>query len=322
MLQRSREIDLQVVVWNSKTPRSLCTVLAGNVKLVFDVHDSSRFYTEDLEECDYYFKRSYCPAIVAKSGFAHKIQRYGLNYHVVPDFINRFFINKEYRFYGIKGLFKYLIKRIDFPCYFHFEPAVSAVEQVPGRVAPGKILFMARVWDHEYDADFEMTPEYSEERLVLNEVRAGCIRGLRREFGNAFTGGLEHSAYAKKQFRDCLTNIPAMTSKKNYLELVKDHAICVSTVGLNQSIGWKFGEYVALSRAILSEELAFQIPGGFCVNENYLEFTSVDQCVEQAVRLMENPALVAEMMQQNHEYYRKNLRPDALVRNCLYTALH
>ena len=166
-----------------------------------------------------------------------------------------------------------------------------------------------------------MTPEYSEERLAINEVRAGCIRGLRHEFGNAFTGGLEHSAYAQKKFGDCLTNIPAMTSKKNYLELVKDNAICVSTVGLNQSIGWKFGEYVALSRAILSEKLAFEVPGEFGVNENYLEFTSVDQCVEQAVRMMENPALVAEMMQKNHEYYCNNLRPDALVRNCLSAAL-
>ena len=154
MLQRSGEIELEVVVSKSNTRHSFCTVLADGVKLVFDVRDSAKFYTQELEECDYYFKRSYCPDVVFHTGFSYKVQRYGLNYHVVPDFLHRCFINKEYSFYGLKGLLKYLVKRADVAGYFHFEPTVSATEQAPEHVASGKILFMARIWDHEYDVDF------------------------------------------------------------------------------------------------------------------------------------------------------------------------
>ncbi len=54
---------------------------------------------------------------------------------------------------------------------------------------------------------------------------------------------------------------------------------------------------------------------------NYIEFTSPEECLNGAVRLIEDRALRQQLMQSNAAYYRDYLRPDALVRNALTAAL-
>lgn len=317
LLEQQGLIRLRFRVVRPKSKRSLCTLHLADQILVFDLHDSEDFYTEALSTCDLYFKRSYSSAAAVNSGYADKIKPYGLNYHIVPDVLTRLYLQKTLAYYGPQELCKYLIKKMDKAQRWHFEPTVRNLEVKPALSVQPRILFMARVWDHEYDVDFEMTAAYSEERLRMNEVRAGCIRALKKEFGSLFTGGLEHSAYAKKHFKDCLANTPGQTSKRNYIELVKQHPICISTAGLNKSIGWKFAEYVCLSRAIVSERLAFEVPGPFAKAQNYLEFDSVDSCVEAVHQLVHDTEKMAAMMQANASYYQAYVRPDVLVRRCL-----
>lgn len=317
LLEQQGLLRLHVTFLKPKIKRSLCTVKLADKVLVFDMHDAEKFYADVLPQCDLYFKRSYSSEAAAQTGYADKIKAYGLNYHILPDYFTSLYLRKTLAYYGIKDACKYLIKKVDKTQRWHFEPTIRNMVAPPELIKEPRILFMARVWDHEYDVDFEMTPEFSEERLVMNEVRANCIRALKKEFGTLFTGGLEHSDYAKKHFKDCLANVPSQTSKRNYIQLVKQHPICISTAGLNQSIGWKFAEYVCLSRAIVSERLAFEVPGPFDKNQNYLEFSSVDDCVEAVTQLVNVPEKAERMMQANADYYQQYVRPDALIKNCL-----
>jgi hypothetical protein len=48
-------------------------------------------------------------------------------------------------------------------------------------------------------------------------------------------------------------------------------------MGLYESNGWKLGEYVAGSKAIVSEHLHYDAPGNFSPEQNYLEFNSADE---------------------------------------------
>jgi hypothetical protein len=55
--------------------------------------------------------------------------------------------------------------------------------------------------------------------------------------------------------------------------------------------------------------------------QNFIEFTSPEECVSGAVRLIEDPALRRQIMQNNWAYYRDYLRPDVLVKNAITRAL-
>ena len=79
----------------------------------------------------------------------------------------------------------------------------------------------------------------------------------------------------------------------------------------------KFGEYIAASRAIVTEKLHYEIPGEFKSGINYLEFSSAYELVNSINKLMKDNVFRYKMMQNNHDYYVKYVRPDKLVMNTL-----
>jgi hypothetical protein len=101
---------------------------------------------------------------------------------------------------------------------------------------------------------------------------------------------------------------------------MRSHPICVATTGLHGSIGWKLAEYVAFSKAIVTEKLHYSVTGDFGPNRNYLEFASPEDCAAAAVRLVEDRDLREALMLNNAAYYRAYVRPDALVANALARA--
>jgi len=321
LLDKSGAIDLEVCFPGFQGAEESCRVNFNGRSLIFDVHDAASCHRELLAGCDLYFKRSYSRAEVLNTDFPDRILPFGLNYHVLPDAYSSLFFGVYRAGGGLKEAFKYLVKHLDRFRWLHFDPTVSVMQVPPAYPRKFALLFLARAWDHEHDDDFEMTSDISEDRLRINQVRADCIRALREEFGDAFTGGLAHTEYAARNFPDCLAPIAGMTSKRRYIEQVKQHPVCVATTGLNQSIGWKFGEYVAFSRAILSEKLAFEVPGTLSAEQNYLEFRTVADCLQQARSLAQDRERLHAMMRCNHDYYHSWLRPDALVWNCMSRAL-
>ncbi|MDQ2747575.1 MAG: glycosyltransferase family 1 protein, partial [Acidobacteriota bacterium] len=176
-----------------------------------------------------------------------------------------------------------------------------------------KALFMARAWDTDLIEDKERKADVER----INENRAECIRSLRKEFGTRFFGGLAPDDYALKHFKDCLLPDRSIAGKRRYLEILKQFPVCVATTGLNNSNGWKLGEYVAFSKAIVTEPLHFQVTGPFTKEVNYLEFTSSDQAVEAVARLFDDKVFRSEMMINNYRYYQSFIKPDSLILNTL-----
>ena len=125
-----------------------------------------------------------------------------------------------------------------------------------------------------------------------------------------------YDEFTAKNFPDC--TVPAdITRKSEYLRMVKLSTICVATMGLDRSNGWKLAEYVAHSKPIVSETLYYEVPGDFAAGKNYLEFSTVDTCIQAVMSLYENPDYCYQMMLANHSYYHRFLRPDILVWNSL-----
>jgi hypothetical protein len=109
--------------------------------------------------------------------------------------------------------------------------------------------------------------------------------------------------------------------KRNYLRLMHNAQVGVATRGLEGSIGFKVAEYVAASKAIVTERINQNVPGDFEAGKNYLEFSTPEECVERVTRLFEDRDRLQAMMRENFSYYTHYLRPDAMILNTLVRVL-
>jgi hypothetical protein len=298
----------------------LDAVVGPGIKLHYDVQDSHDIDADAADEVDFYFKRSFSPQFVAHSHKA-RILPLGLNYAVYlggidwPEWERIVRTRREF-----KSIVRFIGKTSErFQAVLPFIPTVTRMHSAPMPDQAVRILFMVRAWDPAELVG--LTRQEVEDRLQINETRALCIKMLRHEFGERFTGGFQHTAYARKNFGDLLVGDNRLTTKRNYINILHDHPICVATTGLHGSNGWKLAEYVAFSKAIIGETMNHEVPGDFSNEKNYLEFATPERCVENAVRLCEDSHLRHSIMQNNFRYYNEYLRPDVLIKRTLDIAL-
>jgi hypothetical protein len=299
----------------------LGVVLNDGLLLHYDCHDAVELNERRLEECDFYFKRSYSrPYVQALGRHARKVFPLGLCYRVLPNGVHlpalqRAFIAAR----GPAAKLGALVEALDCGNRLKYHPRLRDLEALPAPDAAPRVLFLVTAYDpHDRPG---RSREKIEEVAAINETRARCIAVLREALGSRFFGGFMHNPYTTRAFKPLLVEDHQVTRKGRYIRLLRSFPICVATTGLHGSIGWKFAEYVALSKAIVSEKLSYEVPGDLQAGRHYLEFTAPEQCAEQCVRLLEDRDERARLMFNNARYYRSYLRPDVLVLNSLLQAL-
>lgn len=288
----------------------------GGQRLYFDLHDSQELDRDALSRCDFYFKRSFAVNSSPSPTTSPRVLPYGLNYPVESSGFDKFAISRHWRFHS--GLLRIREFWRHFPVGRQRSLASHRFESEPSTLPP-KVLFMTRLWDP--DDNPNRTPEKRAHFRELNELRATCVRALRRELGPNFYGGVADTAHARKWYPDAIIQTPADASKWRYLQLVRKHPICITTNGLHDSIGWKMGEYVAMSRAIISERLANAVPGVFAAGCHYLPFDTLQECLHAVETLVRDPQRRMSLMGACHNYYSEALRPDRLIWNALERTL-
>lgn len=336
LLAKQGTIELKIEKLKKSTPNETLpynimeVIINNDVRVFYDLNDGYDnllsegqsyidFINKLLEKCDIYFKRSYSSIYNCKLKNSEKIHSLGLNYMVtIPGNVAHYPMKYDSRM----EKFKKIIRMLPFSEYYNGEYTVQAFEDIPKKEKEPKILFMARLWDVQGDYKGQISKFKMEERQYINHVRAECIRLCRKEFGHRFFGGVNLTSYALENFKDVVIEDKKITKRNIYLEKVKESSICISTMGLHKSIGWKFAEYIAASKAIVSEQLHYEVPGQFVEGENYLIFKTAEECVSQIYNLVENDDYRYRMMIKNYEYYNQNVRPDRLIFNSLLTVLN
>ncbi len=181
---------------------------------------------------------------------------------------------------------------------------------IPNRES--KIIFLTRLWDpNEVNLDSSR-----EQREIINKSRISFIRSCRKEFGDLFYGGLVQDDFSLSKAKDLVLS-NSITSKKNYIKSLKSYNIGIASKGLHNSIGWKLAEYVAASRAILSEPLDYKLPGTFEDNKNYLSYRDDLELIDQINYLLDNRKVMLDIMRHNFFYYHNYVKSDMLVLNSL-----
>lgn len=321
---RTRRVDRPTHLRNAHLAHMML-IVNGSLKVYIDVHDSWELDELGLEQCDVYFKRSLARDRIPKA-VRRNVYPLCFNYEVYPKGFDRFQLARsalgaaQRKESWLSVLMRYPGAAINAQLgrgrrRFHVERMCAP----PDLTLEPRVLFMARAWN---PADIaEHTPEKIEERRRLNSMRAECIVRLRKEFGERFHGGLQCTEYARKHYPHAVLNDPRLAEKQTYLNLLRQFPICVATAGLHGSTGWKTGEYIAFSKAIVSEPLQYETPGDFQANRNYLVFNTADECVEQVSRLMSDAKLRRSIMVSNWAYYLSFLKPDVLAWRMLERAI-
>jgi hypothetical protein len=343
-LAKSGAIDLDMVEqdWNPgyETENLIKVTVNGDIDMLFDtndgfywIHDSldrnvGYFSERILPRFHYVFKRSCDPEMVRRFGdAAAKFQPLGLNYDVTSP------CNAMDRlYYGWRDKIKKRLKRSSILCkamgrvsdrLFQIENFEYPPLPQPPEIPP-RILLLTRLWDPVGEEVGSVASTVREsgarDRNSINRVRIECLEACRAAFGGHFIGGLSDTPYARR-IAPHLIAAAGMTDKQSYMQLVKSSQICVATTGLHLSTGWRLGEYVAASRAIVSEKIHDDLPGGFQVGRNYFEFSTAEELTGAIRRLICDRSLMSSLMWNNYCYYQAHVRPDSLVLNALLRAL-
>jgi len=301
-------------------------VINETVIIHYDLSDSNHINEEALEQCDLYFKRSFnldkVESIKSKVGqsICAKILPLGLYFLGVDNEFDCFSLSRSLKFSGLATTFKEVIKQLDKKNRFMYTPRLKFFEQIPILAKNPRVLFLAKVWDPNYDGEYQLSESDKIDRQEINEMRVNCIRLLKDNFGNSFTGGIERSDFSQQYCKELVIKDDKVTERSNYIRLMQAHDVCIATTGLHNSIGGKFAEYIASSKAIVTEPLFYKLPGALKDEDNYMEFSTIDGCITSVTKLMDDSDLRLKMMVNNYEYYHNYVRPDKQVHISLITA--
>ena len=177
---------------------------------------------------------------------------------------------------------------------------------------------MCRLWNPTSE-EVIANEKAQKEREAINKKRIELVRALKKKYGKMFIGGIKNDAYARNVCPDLVLD-EKLTRKKRYLSIMKKCGICIATTGLHESTGWKFAEYVAAGKAIVSEPLHYEVFGEFIAGKNYLEFNSTEECINQIEILLSDSKLRHFIEKANRKYYKNYERPDKQIQNALLLA--
>lgn len=319
LLQKKGIVQLKVKrVSNPPTNPILTVIVNEKYKLIYDVLDGLNWIKgsekDNLQyfrriECDFYFKRSYTMDLLRYCSEARKVYPLGLNYsfNIEGNFLK-----------GVREILIELVRKNPLLSQYYKKTVFheQEFEYYPIKHQNTKILFLARLWN----PNNVVSDRLKIERREINQSRIELIKACRKQFGDSFFGGLHGDDYSRKIAKELVID-PKFTRKERFLSLIKQHNICIATTGLHGSIGWKFGEYIAASRAIITEPLRYELPGVFEDVFNYRSYINEKGCVCSIEHLLNNPGEVSAMMERNYNYYNNYVRSDKLVLNTLLALL-
>ncbi|MGP1831942.1 glycosyltransferase [Shewanella frigidimarina] len=289
----------------------------GGLTIVFDLHDSFEINPYLINKCDFYFKRSYSSKHIVESKLEGKCLPYGPFYEVYSNFFDPFLlsrglnINLEWK-RRIRSMMR-AFPILDDITSISRENKLSENNRVMS--SNRKIIFSVNMHDpHDCNDRSENNVEH---RVQLIYQRAELVRKLRKAFPNNYLGGVKDNAVARKYAPDCILQDSEFFNKKNYLTNLKKCSIGISTPGLFNSVGGKFGEYLALGKAVVTYPLDYYQGESLSSPNNYLLASSVEHVIEKCDLLLNDSQLVSSMSENNINYYQKCLRPDIKIESLL-----
>ena len=294
--------------------RGIVCAELDNRRIVYDLGDNPETVMEGYyADADFYFKRMAQQHIMDKYP---KILPLGLNYPVydpTDHYIKRAFIMKE----KLSFVRAFLNKSIKISDIIGIKSASTSsrldmMQALPNPLKKAKVIFASRLWNQFTDDENK-----NAERITINNQRIEIVRLLKKEFGENFIGGIVEDPFSKKVCPESVLPRNTFTEKGSYNKHLLQCPIGIATPGLETSVGFKFAEYIAFSKAIVTTPVNAIVPGNLLEGKNYSMYNNPEECLRQVDVLMQDHQFRKEMMENNFAYYQQYLRPDKLVWNSI-----
>lgn len=304
-LNKEKKIVLSYNLELGRYPSDIFRIELNGLNVFFDLSDNSRIYKNIYEQSDFYVKRM---LLKSDMDIMMKLIPYGLYYPV-------YFKNRNLKFLFLKDseLLKFSLKYWStFSKLLDIKDCIAVNEISLLESEPSlneQVIFRARLWNPANND----TQWKKKERIILNDQRVEINRALKNEFGKSFKGGIMKDSYSVEICPDLILTEKEY-HRREYLKQLKSASIGVVNQGLEDSIGAKMGEYVANSIAIVTTSIQkFKLPGNFNEGQNYLTYSSVEECREWTKKLVNDPRFRLRIQTNNVRYYNEYLHPGKKV---------
>ncbi|UJH92505.1 hypothetical protein LZ575_08465 [Antarcticibacterium sp. 1MA-6-2] len=296
-----KNISLAYHLDPGKYPVNILKLEINGKTVFFDLADNNRIDLSLYNECDFYVKRM---LLKKDREQLERLIPYGLYYPV-------FFSNRNLKFLFLEdpSYWRYSLK------YFPFlsrslnlkdSIATNHLRRMHSEPADRKkVIFRSRLWDAG-----ERHPEWKrDKRKLLNEERVKMNKILAKQLGSDFIGGIRRDSFSEKICSDLLLDENEF-HRKNYLEVLRGCSIGITSPGLEESVGAKFGEYMAFGLAVVTNPVdVYEFLGPLENERHYLDYETPEECLEKTLLLYSNDSLRAKMQQENTAYYKEWLHP-------------
>lgn len=300
-LKKQNKITLKYELEPGKYHRNIFRTDINGRSVFFDMADSSVIDFSIYDEGDFYIKRM----LTKQDSEAYrKMLPYGLNYQV---YHNSSYL--KFLFLHDRRLFNYSMRYSkSMSRFLNIKDSVNNnslknMESLPSKSK--QILFRSRLWD----PGNTKIESKKKERIQLNKERTEINRSLKHKFPENFKGGIQKDSFSIAFCPDLL--LPSKEyHKRSYIKILKECGIGIVNQGLEDSISWKMGEYVAHGMGVITSPIDhFALLGDFKEDENYLKYETVEECVEKTEYLFHNDKPRNEMQIKNQKYYAEYLHP-------------
>lgn len=157
--------------------------------------------------------------------------------------------------------------------------------------------------------------EWNKNDETVNLTRAHFIRACKNNPNIQFEGGLVsqgRSRSSEELFQDCLS------SRCNFNEwILKTHmsAFVFNTPAFWNCHGWKFGEYMAMGKSIISTDISNDLPETLVSGTHYhLTHNSSEAISESIQYLLTHPNYCTSLEQNIQHYWEQNGTPTQSLR--------
>ena len=279
----------------------------GN-RCFFDYSDYTDFI-EEPKKYDYYFKRS-----LLQDAYQSNVRplNFQINFSYKPlkllsKLPLKVFENKKSR--------EELKKALDYFSLFTNDSHQSKkIENLLSNEISdygGRVIFMTRLWRPNKKDENE-----NERRILQNNFRINACRIISKNFPNSITGVFPDN-YAMEIAKDVLLDLHK-TKKQSYLRELRKADICIADDGLQDTPGWKIGEYALLNKAIVSTPIKTVVEE-FKQKENYIsledrnDFKSLPDAINELIK----SKTYLQLKENNRLWSNKYLKADSYIENIL-----
>jgi hypothetical protein len=173
------------------------------------------------------------------------------------------------------------------------------------------ILYKTRLWN----PDSARTDLKKNQRQIQNELRINWVKWLHKNFQNV-NAGIQIDTFSKKMVESKYLLDSNKTNPETHFIDVKNAGICIADDGLEDTLGWRIGEYVWFNKPILTTPINIMLPGVFEESKNYIacdKFASEKEFVSKVSDLL-NVNKMNKMAEENFNYYNQYMKEDTIVK--------